>query len=307
LNVIERAEPGRDWACPEPYTDCAEDYLSLPARAAVYARPVERASLVSKIAAIHAGEVPLVEEALSPRALSSVVRGALNIDFLLDGLDARRLEVIHVREIPFRGYTEHRYILVDPWVGELFAVLLVPDTDGAPHPVIMTVHGHGQRADSPLDFMFGRTFAERGYAVFSMTYRVMNADRREREVTEALLLAGFSFETVRIYETLLGLKYLRAREDLGEVGVLAHSGGASANNLAAWLGSPMAAYVYDLEPTYYGAMGDRWTDEMVPDLFPYHPQINAIQGSGIPSLRVPYGFEDEFDEILGFMNENLQR
>ena len=305
LHVFEEDDFGRVWSCPEDYRDCVEDYLALGTLAAEHARPISSKDLYDQIDSIAAGEVPLVEESMSSEALEAVVREGLNIDFLLDGLDGRKLTVTRIAEISHSDYTEHQLLFTDPWVGEFFGILLVPTTGSAPHPVIMTVHGHGQRAESPLDFMFGREYPTQGYAVLSLTYRVMHADSNEHEVTEALLLSGFTFETLRIYETLLGLKYLRYREDMGAMGIVAHSGGASANNLAMWMESPLSAYVYDLEATYYGAIGEHLTDEMIPALYPYHLLLNAIDQTAVPSLVVPYGYAEEFDEIVSFMNAHL--
>lgn len=304
LAVTWAVDLGRTWDCPEDYRDCTADYLAFPNRAAAWSRPVAAEALQASLDAIAAGQVPLEPADLAPAALAGIVREALNMDFLLDGLDERDLGVTVIRDLDLGTVREQHLLLDDPWVGEVYAILLLPtSTEADPLPAILPLHGHSQRAESVLDFMGGRQYPEEGYAVMAVTFRVMGADTYEDDVTRTLLEAGFTFEALRIYESLLALKLLRwhPRVDPDRLAVVGHSGSSAAWNLAIRLEPPAQAYVSDLTTDYYNVIGGLLVDETLPAVYPVHPALADLSTAGIPTLTVPYGYAEEMEGILEFL------
>ncbi len=308
LNVEESEDIGLAWDCPEDYRDCVEDYLAFIDLAEHWWRPISEKDLEIQLAAIAADEVQVHEESMSHEEVAALVGEALNMDFLLEGLDERLLQVTVVRRYELANYIEQHMLLEDPWIGTFYAVLLLPylEKDEAA-PAIMPLAGHSQRAESTLDFMFGREYPLYGYAVLGVTFRVSGADEYEDLVTRELLLAGFSFESIRLYESLLALKYLRWRADVDQdrIGIIGHSGSSCAWNLGIRQDPPIAAYVSDLVTDYYNIIGNQLVDETIPALYPHHPAINDFSEVPLPVLEVDYGYEKEFDEILDFFDQHL--
>ncbi len=304
VEVEELWDPEATWACADDPEGCIEDYLALPALAAAWADPISASSLEAQLEAIEDGEVEvLAAEDVANATLDSVVGQALNMDFLLSGLDERELAVTVIHEQEHSGYTERHLILEDPWVGSFFGILLLPHSGDAV-PGVLSVHGHGQQAESVLDDLFGTLYPEQGYALMTFTFRGMGADASEDQAARALLLDGFTLESLRIYESLLALKYLRWLPEVdGErLAVVGHSGGSLAWNLGIRQDPPVAALVTDLRGTYSDLWKGYLLDDTIPALYPYHPAINELAGTGIAVKVVDYSYQDQFDEIIAFLD-----
>jgi hypothetical protein len=302
LTLVE--DPDAAWACADDPPSCSTDYLAFPELAAAYAHPISASALAAQLLAIENGEVEVLSPGEVPAStLESTLRTALNMDFLLDGLDDRALTVTVVED----DGTARRLLFTDPWVGTFQVLLLLPDDDQAPWPGVLALHGHGGDSEGVLDDLFGRDYPTRGYALATLDFRVMGADADEDEVVRALLREGFTLEAIRIYESLLVLKYLRwlPEVDAQRLAVVGHSGGSVAWNLAIRQSPPIAAYVSDLTSTYYDPWKGWLLDDTVPALYPVHPAINEIEEAGLPVLRVPYSYQDEFDEIIAFLGQHL--
>jgi hypothetical protein len=135
-------------------------------------------------------------------------------------------------------------------------------------------------------------------------------------VTEALLRAGFSFVGLRLYETLLTLRYAASlpHVDRCRVGMMGHSGGAISGNASIRVASGISAWVSDLTSEYYveGPEGGV-TDETSPGLYALHPLINDFTSAPMPVLEVGYNFEvheadppiDQWPEVRAFLDEQL--
>ncbi len=198
-------------------------------------------------------------------------------------------------------------LLSDPIVGTFEALLLVPDSPG-PHPAVLALHGHGEDARAFHNLRFGQDYPAAGFAILMPTARVSNFDADEDRVARELLRNGLTFMSVRIYEALLGLRYLSAHEDVdpARIALVGHSGGASAANLVARVadrvpGVALAALVSDFTDTYAGA-GPGWLlDAAAPGLHPWHPAISDLSLMKVPVLRLPYGFPDGPDPIFEFL------
>lgn len=325
-NVASSDDLGRAWTCVDPFVDCVEDYLSIPARFPSEARPTTEAELEGLIEDIVAGRVNVAED-VGESLLAAEIRTGINGDFLQEGLNARQLDAVRTRSTYVEGthsfdgesydtaWTEERYLLVDPIVGEIEVYLWYPSDHDfiTQRKAIILTHGHGQRAESMVSYMYGWRFIEEGYIVAAATYRASGADDWESLVTQELLLEGFTFQAIRAYETQLVFKYLRSRADVDEVGVglLGHSGGSSSSNLVIRLDPRFAAYASDNESQYVNVIDygkdQRWIDETAPEVWPYHIQVNELEDAWVPSLSVEYGFEDpaEFQRILDHFNSRI--
>ncbi|GAI30121.1 unnamed protein product, partial [marine sediment metagenome] len=76
-------------------------------------------------------------------------------------------------------------------------------------PVIIGLHGHRETNVIFRDNYFGIDFVARGFLVIIPTFRAMNIDKEEDAVTRKLCLNGFTLMGLRVYETLLVIKYLK--------------------------------------------------------------------------------------------------
>ncbi|MFH1469229.1 MAG: hypothetical protein ABIO70_32875 [Pseudomonadota bacterium] len=297
-------DPEAAWACADAATACSADYLAFPGLAAAYAHPISAATLAAELGAIEEGEVEVQSpEEVSDSTLASTLASALNMDFLLEGLDERALTITVAED----DGSEQRLLFTDPWVGTFQARLLLPEGGPQPWPGVLSLHGHGGSAEGVLDELFGREYPAHGYALATLDFRVMGADPDEDEVVRALLRHGFTLEALRIYESLLVLKYLRwlPEVDAERLAVVGHSGGSVAWNLAIRGSPPIVAYVSDLTSSYYDPWKGWLLDDTIPALYPVHPALNELEGAGPPVLRVDYGYQHEFDEILTFLQDHL--
>jgi pimeloyl-ACP methyl ester carboxylesterase len=300
-------DPEATWACADDPEGCIDTYLGLPEAWSEHADPISESTLEAQLDAMADGEVEILgPDEVSDDALDSIVSRELNMGFLLEGLDERALTVTEIHREQRGGYRELHLILDDPWVGAFFALLLIPDgAEDDPVPGVLSVHGHGQQAGDVLDDLFGREYPDHGYALMTFTFRGMGADASEDEATRALLLEGFTLEAVRIYESLLALKVLRWLEevDAERLAVVGHSGGSLAWNLAVRGHPPVKALVSDLQGTYYDVWKGSVLDDTIPGLHPYHPAINELSGTGVAIRTVDYSYQEEFDEIVSFLDE----
>jgi hypothetical protein len=146
--------------------------------------------------------------------------------------------------------------------------------------------------------------------------RVNRGDQDETLITETLLRAGFSFVGLRIYETLLTLRYAASlsQVDRCRIGMMGHSGGAISGNASVRVAEGLSAWVSDLTSIYYveGPEGGV-TDEASPGLYALHPLINDFTSAAMPVLEVGYNFEvhdadppiDQWPEVRDFLDEQL--
>lgn len=299
---------GADWACSEPNT-CTVDYLAFPSKAAAYARPITEDDLTRKLEDIEAGKVALATAPAPPETLKDAILDQLNMRFLIEGMEDRPLRVTVVGVSVFSGAVETRLLFEDPWVGTFKAILLTPES-GSPSPGIVALHGHGEDAEIYRDRYHGSEYPGHGLAILMPTLRAMNIDDDEHQVTRNLLLAGFNLVALRAYESLLGLRYLRCRDDVdpGRLGLIGHSGGSSTGNLTVRLDPNIGAYVSDHQVDWYkSGENEPYHCETAPDLFPYHELINDFSTSPTPVLQVPYGYLLGMNPIWSFFGDRLGR
>lgn len=315
-NVIEREELGRAGKCLEPGT-CTEDYTRFIQVAQEFATPSPEADLILQLSSIDAGSVPLAAPGLSSDALGSVIARQLNMEFLLDGLNARPLEVVTIERRATEGYEETRLLFNDPWVGEFEGLLLTPHGDG-PFPAILAIHGHDDTAEIFRDEYHGGEYPGQGYAILMLTMRAMGSGSEaliEHRIALDLILSGFDLMALRVYESLLGFKYLRALPSIDpeRIGLIGHSGGSSTGNLTTRIEPRIRAYVSDHQVDYA-----EWFTELasagiyfyhcetVPQIYPYHVQITDFSTSLTKVLPVSYGYPNGMAEIFDFFNANVK-
>jgi hypothetical protein len=293
--------------------DCLGQYRSFVADHPQFAHPRPFDTILTELDAIEAEPLPPVMR-LSQEELRARIIDALNIGFMLEGLDARPLQVTIFAESETAGITSRRLIFADPLVGEFEALQLEP-SESDRMPAIIGLHGH---FDTPAIFAenyLGADLAAAGYLVLMPQFRAMNCFGPEDEISRALISGGFNLMAMRVYETLLLEKYLRSlpRVDRRRIGILSHSGGSSTANLVVHLTDGLAAQVTD----YYVDWRDRCIPppvdlpvhcETVPGLFPLSTTFADDRSAPLPRLSIPYaenGFAEDADAIFAFFAAHL--
>jgi hypothetical protein len=293
--------------------NCLAKYRSFVADHPQFAHPRPQATVLAELAAIEAEPLPPDME-LSQGALRTKIVDALNIGFMLEGLDARPLQVTIFTETEDAGVTSRRLIFGDPLVGE-FEALQVEPAGSQRVPAIIGLHGH---FDTPAIFakkFLGAELAAQGYLVIMPQLRAMGCFGPEDEISRTLISGGFNLMALRVYEALLMEKYLRSldRVDSRRIGILSHSGGSSTANLVVHLTNGLAAQVTD----YYVDWRDRCVPppfnlpvhcETVPGLFPLSTTFPDDRSAPIPRLSIPYGengFADDASAVSEFFATHL--
>jgi len=331
LSIAESMEPEGSWTCTpvagqeEPWqvSSCNSDYLQFSSRASDFAVPVENCST------LHEQLANMWEEGwdqprppipgLSAAQLREDLIETLNMGALLEGnqqhssLDARPLEVVTIGERDGGGYRELELVLRDPYVGSFRALFLLPKGDG-PFPAVLVLPGHGESAAEHRDNRFGWLLPEEGLAALILDTRAYDTGPAEHEASLSLLCGGFSMMTVRVYEALLALKFLRGRTEIcnGRLGLLGHSGGSVTGNLLIRLWPGIKGYVSDLTAIHFNVgdplEGDAFgqiADETHPGLARLSANLNALETAGTPVLSVPYGYSDGPVAMFEFFEEHL--
>ena len=306
-HVVVEAAPDALWKCTAPGS-CLDDYLAFPDRAAEHRAPISEAELDAKLAAIDAGEVPLVARPVAADDLSGAILDGLGVRFLVEGLAERELRVKIVSTRTTDTYDELSLLLEDPLVGEFPALLLAP-LAGRPSAGVVALHGHRDNATLYRFAYDGESYPSHATAILMLTLRAMDIDADEEKVTRALLLEGFDLLGLRVYESLLGLELTRclASVDPERVGLIGHSGGSSTGNLTVRISDAARAYVSDHQVDYHALdPGKPLHCESVPDLYPWSALVNDFSTAAVPVLGVPYGYTDGMDAIFAFFDERLR-
>jgi len=244
--------------------------------------------------------------------LKEKIIGELNIGFLLDGLDDRELKARTVYSRRRKGYTEKKVLLADPQVGELPVLVLVPERRQGNSPAVIGLHGHGDSPERFRDGFHGKELARAGFVVALPSFRAMDYPAVERAVSENLYYSGFTLMGLRVYEALLVIKYLKGEGAVaaGNIGIMGHSGGASAAILVSRLSRDLRAGVYDMKfpplDTFDKDLKSMHC-ETVPRLAYYGPQINDLATMPFAAREFEYGYPSPEDrqELIGFFKENL--
>ena len=287
--------------CPDPGV-CDGDYRAFLQAAAGEGSPVSQAELRDRIGGMFNGGTTFEEGPVEADVLRDIVVDATNLGFLLDGIESRDLSVTEVDRRPWGAGTELELTLEDPWVGAFGALLFLPSAE-PPWTGVVAHPGHWEEAWEHRDLRHVDALLNSGFAVAVLEPRVHEADALESEITEAMLLAGHTFMAVRVYETLLLRRLLRAHEHVhpDHVGLMGHSGGSASGNLALRLDDGWLAYASDFLTEYlYVTPEWEYVDETVPDLHRWFPVLNELDTASTPARVFDYGFPEGGEAVVEF-------
>ncbi len=300
LAVIDAPSLGAP--CPED-KPCA-DYVAF---AEAHGRSVEGVdALVARLHEAHETGAALPGAPLDPAACRRAVIDGLALTPLLDGLDARPLELREVSRTPAAFGDEIALRLRDPLVGTFNVLLLRPAGEG-PFPGVVALPGHGDDPAFVRDRYLGRDLAAAGFAVAIVQLRNHRGGAVESELTHRLLRAGLPLLGLRVYEALLARKVLRWRTDVipDRLAVMGHSGGAEIAALSARVEPSFRALVIDHQSAYLGVQPDgRWLDDTAPALHAVHPSLNDL--SALPVYQDAYEYPRGAGPVVRFLRSRLR-
>lgn len=273
-----------------------------------YRKPVSKVGLLKQVkdaqrylAAYPAGKTT---EHLREKIISE-----LNIGFLLNKLNKREL-IVKVVDIQHRdGFTEHKLLFVDPQVGTFSVLLLAPNKKEKSYPAIVGLHGHSGSKESFRDVYLGKELAAAGFVVIMPSFRAIGYDEIETVISKELYRSGFTLMGLRIYETLLMIKYLSYKNVIDKIGIMGQSCGADVAYLVSIISQDLQALVYDMNPQQLNVCNEDIHCEIIPNLAYYSPQINNSATLKIPSLRFEYGgfySQDNRRKVISFFNDKLK-
>jgi hypothetical protein len=201
------------------------------------------------------------------------------------------------------AYRELELLLTDEFVGELQALLLLPEQGEGPFPTVLALPGHIEDAAQHRDLRFGRFFPEHGFALLIVTQRAYEQPW-DHAVAVDFLCEGFHLMTFRAYEALVAMKFLLASPLAcnGRLGVIGHSGGSVTGALLSWLpGNPARAFVTDGRGEYWNVDGTGLPElpwaidcETHPELAPIAEYVNDHAAAPMPTIEVPYAYAADF-------------
>lgn len=301
-NVVELEDLGAVWTCEQgglTPDDCVDDYLAFVDHPDVspHAVPMTQGEFDHLADNLHELEYYTQWPSGDPKR---DVTEAMNVGFLLDGLNQRLLTVTLIAEEERTSgdgepYLAREYLFEDEFVGVFRVASRVPlpePTAADPAPAILVLHGHG--GDSTIaDVWFYPELVLQGYVVFAPDLRVDNGGASEDLVTRTLLMNGFCFMGIRSYEGFLVQKFIDHLPgiDGDRIGVIGQSGGSVTLN-AASRARQYGALVTDHHSGYYSYGehgGDRqYLDETCFGLYELGGLINDFSTSWTPTLEVPY-------------------
>ena len=204
------------------------------------------------------------------------------------------------------AYRQREVFFVDPLVGDVRALHLLPLDAAESVATVVVLPGHAEGPEQHRDLRFAQYLPEHGLAAVILNFRAWYMPW-DHQATVGLLCQGQSMMMVRAYEAMLAFKYLEAiPEGCGSrLGMLGHSGGSLTANLLAWLEvNPTQALVSDLMSGYQGVeefQGTWAVDcETHEQLSGLAAPTNDLTHAPIPVRQVPYGYSTantpEFEE-----------
>jgi hypothetical protein len=255
---------------------------------------------------------------LQPEDLGSEIWAEVHMDFLLEGLSDRPLEVLLLHSAPRiapggNEFTEYLLILRDRFAGDVVSSLFVPAGDSLPAVVVMP--GHAETGEFHLEERYGAYFAGAGFAVIAPWFRASTQDPgplgrgTETETALTFVCQDMNLMAMRAYEALLAQRAIAAWPgvDLERIGLLGHSGGSSAAHLLFWEeSSPFPLYVIDNAPAHSDvdlmANGDYTLDCGV------HPRLAELETliadvCALPAIwdrevvRIPYAYSSQSIQV----------
>ena len=265
------------------------------------------------------------EVSLEPAEMGRFVSERLNIEFLIRDIDASQFSVTLISQKDRGRYIEEELLFDDSHIGSFLVLKLVPKRHGLQKhgllPAIIGLHGHGETVYAFRDEHMGRELAEEGFIVILPDFKVIRIppvdlpdgcrlEDIDGKISHYLMLKGFRLGGIRVYQTLLVLKYLQddGRVDVERIGLIGHSGGSQMAGLVVWVaGGFIKAIVRDMELDFRDIMNDTVHCQTLPSLVPYTKFLGHPDRLGIKTLIVPYGFEGYWNQrkIKEFLLDTL--
>jgi hypothetical protein len=179
---------------------------------------------------------------------------------------------------------------------------------GPSRPALVFLIGHLDSADCLLEQYDGLGFVKAGYVVLTIEARADDSGPVEDLASRFLLINGFTMMGLRVYEALLGLKFLQAMPgvDPTRLGLLGHSGGASTANLLVRLHPGFAAAAVDHHGEHYNLAEDRYNlCETVFGLVHFTHLLSDPSTAPMPMKRVEYGWPEGAGTVTRFFDQHL--
>lgn len=309
LPVTFGDELSGELACDDPLT-CTQPYLDFLEAAADQGEAPEgiecRQTLAAWMQTVVNGESVYDEVVELPpeQSLGKAILGTTGMGFLFEpaAFWSRPLHVVELSRSVESSFTNTPYerrelVLLDPWVGQVEVLHLLPMDATGPVPTVVVMPGHYESAEDHLIMRQGQYLPENGFAAMILDFRAYGGDA-DALVAERMLCQGMSLMMVRAYEALLAMKVAAASPEscAQPIGVLGHSGGSAAGNLLLWLeASPAVVHVSDMTTDYAG-LHDTPQGVIGVDC-EFHPGLAALShlihdDAAAPRAidRVPYGY-----------------
>ncbi|MDD5614403.1 MAG: hypothetical protein PHQ54_04970 [Candidatus Omnitrophica bacterium] len=271
-------------------------YYDFPLRHRSHSKPVSEEKLKQSI------EQPFK----SGGFLKNTIIKSLNIGFLLDSLDKIKLKVTNISNIDRGDYVQKDFLFEDKNVGSFPVTLLIPKGNKDIYPAVLGLPGHGTAVTDFIDNYCAADLAKAGFVVAIPVLRAMMDFEVDYKVSKHLLLKGFTLMGIRVYESLLVVKYLNYLDfvDSSRIGIISHSGGSAVANLLVHIKEGFKSLVRDHQSSYMNNYQDIHC-ETIPNLHIFHPIINSTEMFTVPVLDVSYNFEGEKERIIDFLSENI--
>jgi hypothetical protein len=298
-NVVEKVDYTITYVHQDP--KWTQPYYDFPDLYPEYQAPMTEQDFVDWVNQVTENELWPERDPISREQMRDEIIDALNIRFLLEGIDARELVVTTIAETDRGRYTERWLLFEDPNIGTFEVLLLVPTKAAVQMPAIIWSLGvHETRGDWGVEEILrhgAEALVERGFIVIGSSYRAEWYDWREENVVLHLATRGFNLVGLRVYETLLLVKYLKYLDyaDHARIGMIGYSHGASVNNLVVRISDDISAAVTDMYTTYC-EVDTEWTentkygyyDETAPALASVQELIRDETTLPFPLLEIAY-------------------
>ena len=239
--------------------------------------------------------------------LKQVILRTLNIGRLYSRLQRYSPDTEIISEEEKNGYLLRYLLFKDENVGTFKTAALIPSGPGVKKPAVLFFHGHGQSIAECLKSEFVDQALRRDIAVFIPQFRAMELTQEEFVISKKLLRQGFSLMGIRVYESLLVLKYIKGLGfiDSGKIGFMAHSGGSAVSSLTAVIDGSIRAKVIDAK-TDFLSITDLYGIhcETVPALTRFSRIILDEGSQYVPTLCTEYGQGGSL-QGLAFVEQNF--
>jgi len=307
FNVIEMVAPSLNTNIDQNDTSSYEDFIVNNEQ---YRKPISKGEFLKQVKAAKDYLIVHPSGKVADNLKQQIISD-LNIEFLLNKLDQRELVVKIVKTQQYEDFTEKTLLLEDPHVGAFFVLMLIPNKKVSAYPAIIGLHGHGDSNQIFKDNYFGKELAREGFVVIMPSFRAIRCDKTEIAISEKLYLNGFSLLGLRIYETLLMIKYLKHLDIVDKIGIMGHSVGGSIAYYTSIIDHNLKALAFEGIPD--NVLLDSCEEdnefhcETVPELAYYNHQINNFKNLNIPLLIIKnaYGGSNNLLTVIEFFKNNL--